>query len=406
VTSATLPESKSEKPQQLEFGSFVDRLARLDPLQPARGLFGVVLALLGVGLLVQIGYSATMYTTEVFRADVARELVMRTLALVVLLVAWRVGPSGLRRFLPLLVTGSLVALVCVWVPGIGVDLNGARRWIDVGVSVQPSEVARIALILWLAHTCVALGPAVATLYRGLGRMMALVMLTCGLVLLQPDLGGSMVMLLCACATMWVGGVGTGRIALPFFALVAGAFALAVTGQSYVSGRIAMWLDRSQNAQVAEAASALATSGPFGAGYTGGALRNRGFSYQDSDFVFSYVGEEFGYFGVVGLIALLVAFLWFSLRLVLCLRDRFDAVAAFGLSLSVAFQALVHVSVVAGVAPPKGMTLPFISSGGTSLLVSSLTVGLALGAARRSAQWHREGADERRVLPSPTPAQPH
>jgi cell division protein FtsW len=406
MTPPTTDAGAAHAPQQLEFGGFVDRVARLDPLSPARGLFGVVLALLGAGLLVQLGYSATVFGTEQFHADVARELVMRTLALVVLLCAWRIGPSGLRRFLPLLVTLALIALVCVWMPGIGVDRNGARRWIEVGVSVQPSEVARIVLILWLAHTCVALGPRVATLYRGLLRMMALVCVMCGLVLMQPDLGGSMVMLLCACATMWVGGVGTGRIALPFFGLFASAFALAVTGQSYVSGRIAMWLDKTQNAQVAEAAGALATSGPFGAGYTGGALRNRGFSYQDSDFAFSYVGEEFGWAGVVGLVALLVAFLWYALRMVLSLRDRYDAVAAFGLSLSVAFQALVHVGVVAGLAPPKGMTLPFISSGGTSLLVSSLTVGLALGAARRSARWHTEGARESAALPSPTLASTH
>ncbi|MEZ5979869.1 MAG: FtsW/RodA/SpoVE family cell cycle protein [Planctomycetota bacterium] len=369
---------------QLDFGGFVDRMAERDPSPYARGVFGVVLALMGVGLLVQIGHAATVLDTAAFRGEVLRELVMRSLGLAVLLAAARIGPSGLRHLLPAWMTAALLLLLAVWLPGIGVELNGARRWIDVGISVQPSEVARIALILWIAHYCVTLGPRIDTLRRGLARMMGMVALFCGLVLLQPDLGGTIVMLLCACATMWVGGVGTGRVALPFFALGAGAFALAVTGQSYVSGRLAMWLDRTQNAQVDEAVTALQTAGPFGSGYPNGVLRNLGFSYQDSDFVFSYVGEEFGWLGVAALLALLVAFLAYSVRMLLAINDRFDAVCAFGLTLSVAFQALVHVGVVAGLAPPKGMTLPFISSGGTSLLVSSLTVGLALGAARRSA----------------------
>ncbi|QDU84315.1 Peptidoglycan glycosyltransferase FtsW [Planctomycetes bacterium Pla163] len=389
---------------QLDFGGFLDRMGERDVTGPARGLFGVVLALLGAGFLLQVGHAATVMGTAEFHAHVVAELVMRALAIVVILVAARIGPSGLRPFLPLLVTLSLVALFCVFVPGIGVNLNGARRWIHVGISVQPSEVARVVLILWLAHYCVALGPRIDTVRRGLARMMGVTMTIAGLVLVQPDLGGTLVLLICACATMWTGGVATSRVALPFFGLSVGAFALAVTGQGYVSGRLAMWLDRTQNAQVNEAVGALATSGPFGAGYTGGVLRNLGFSYQNSDFAFSFVGEELGWAGVVGLIALLVAFLWYGARVVLAVRDRFDAVCAFGLTLSVAFQAVVHVGVVSGLMPPKGMTLPFLSSGGTSLLVSSLTVGLVLGAARRTARRQADdlgSADASTTVHAPT-----
>jgi cell division protein FtsW len=99
-------------------------------------------------------------------------------------------------------------------------------------------------------------------------------------------------------------------------------------------------------------------------------------------VFAQVGEELGFFGMLLVIGLFVALLWYGLRLVLSIKDRFDALATFGLMISTCLQGMLHVQIVAGLAPPKGMTLPFLSHGGTSLIVSSLGVGLALGAARR------------------------
>jgi cell division protein FtsW len=122
---------------------------------------------------------------------------------------------------------------------------------------------------------------------------------------------------------------------------------------------------------------------LGAGFTHGGFRNHGVPYLASDYAFALVGEELGVLGLWLVLALLCAFLWFSLRLVLSIADRFEALACFGLLVSVGLQAMIHVQVVSGLAPPKGMTLPFLSDGGTSLVVSSMAVGLALGAARRN-----------------------
>jgi cell division protein FtsW len=125
----------------------------------------------------------------------------------------------------------------------------------------------------------------------------------------------------------------------------------------------------------------ARGGLLGVGYGRGLYRNSGVPYQDSDYVFALVGEELGLLGVALTLGLFLALAWYSLRLVLSIPDRFGALAAFGLLLSVCVQAMVHLQVVVGLAPPKGMTLPFVSDGGTSLFISSLAVGLALGAAR-------------------------
>ena len=115
----------------------------------------------------------------------------------------------------------------------------------------------------------------------------------------------------------------------------------------------------------------------------GDARNQGVPYLDSDLVFAQVGEELGVLGLVLLVGLYLAFAWYSLRLVLSIPDRYEALAAFGLLLCTALQAMLHMQIVSGLAPPKGMTLPFLSDGGTSLLVSCLAVGLALGTVPRS-----------------------
>jgi cell division protein FtsW len=167
------------------------------------------------------------------------------------------------------------------------------------------------------------------------------------------------------------------------AIGGGAITAAGLFVPYMRNRIAMWFGQVDNGQVAGTLRALSSGDLMGAGFTHGGFRNDGVPYLESDYVFALVGEELGLFGMWLVLACWLAFLWFALRLVLSLRERYEALATFGLLLSVALQAMVHVQVVSGLAPPKGMTLPFLSDGGTSLIVSSFAVGLALGAARRT-----------------------
>jgi cell division protein FtsW len=152
---------------------------------------------------------------------------------------------------------------------------------------------------------------------------------------------------------------------------------------YIRERLAMWTGHVSNDQVSHTLDALTSGGLRGVGLAAGGFRNNGVPYLESDYVFALLGEEFGMLGMWLVVGLFCAFLWFAMRLVLSLRDRYEALCSFGLLVSVGLQAMVHVQVVSGLAPPKGMTLPFLSDGGTSLIVSSLAVGLALGAARRN-----------------------
>lgn len=377
--------------EQLTIMGFLDNLARKaevhDPMRPAVRLFLVVLALSGIGFLMQTSFAATTRSPAEFHAELRGQALLRLLSLGVMLLAFRLGPAGLRRLLPHLIVLSALLLVLVFVEPFRAARNGAFRWVELPLGArltfQPSELARIVVVLWVADRCVKLGPRVHDLRRGVLPMLTVALFFFMVVLVETDLGGSMLLLICALSTMWVGGARMLPVGASLVAIGGGAITAASLFVPYMRNRISMWFGQVDNGQVSGTLKALASGDVFGAGLTHGGFRNDGVPYLESDYVFALVGEELGVFGMWIVLACWLAFLWFSLRLVLSLRDRYEALATFGLLLSVALQAMVHVQVVSGLAPPKGMTLPFLSDGGTSLIVSSFAVGLALGAARKT-----------------------
>ena len=377
--------------EQLTIMGFLDNLARRaevhDPMRPATRLFLVVLALSGVGFLMQVGFAATTQAPAEFWGEVRGQALFRTLSVGVMLLAFRLGPGGLQKLLPHLVLLSFVLLVAVFVEPFRSDRNGACRWVEfplgARLTFQPSELARIVMVLWVADRCVKLGPRVHDLKRGVLPMLLLALVFFALVLVETDLGGSMLLLICALSTMWVGGARMQAVGASLVGVGGGVIAAASLFVPYMRNRIAMWVGQVDNSQVSGTLQALASGDFFGAGFAHGAFRNDGVPYLESDYVFALVGEELGVLGMWLVLGLWIAFLWCALRLVLSLRERYEALSTFGLLLSVALQAMVHVQVVSGLAPPKGMTLPFLSDGGTSLIVSSFAVGLALGAARKT-----------------------
>ncbi|MEX1023457.1 MAG: FtsW/RodA/SpoVE family cell cycle protein [Planctomycetota bacterium] len=377
-----------ESAGQLTLTGFLDNLARRaevrDPMVPATRLFLVVLSLMGLGFLLQISHASTTRVDAAFRSELVGQLGFRLGGLALLLGAFRFGPRRLRPVLPHLLVVGFIALVAVFFEPFGAPRNGSHRWLSIAnMSFQPSELVRILVVLWIADRCVRLGPRVHRIRRGVLPMLALSFTFFTLILIETDLGGALLLLLCVLSTMWVGGAKMLPVSASLFGVGGGAITLACTFVPYIRNRVSIFFSDVHNDQVSQTLQALGSGGLAGGGLTHGSSRNAGVPYLESDYVFALVGEELGLFGMLLVLGLWCAFLWFALRLVLSLRDRFEALATFGLLLSVALQAMLHVQVVSGLAPPKGMTLPFLSDGGTSLLVSSLAVGLALGAARRS-----------------------
>ncbi len=355
-----------------------------DPTAPALGLFLVTLALLGLGLLVQAGHAAAVAAPGEFGAELASQAWFRLGGLVLLLLAARLAPRGLRPFVPALTLIAGLLLIAVFLPEpLGVERNGSNRWVGfLGRTFQPSELARLVIVLWIADRCVRLGPLVRDARRGILPMLALVLAFFALIAAETDLGGAILFLCCALSTLWVGGARWTHVFGSLGTFAGAVLLVAFAAVPYVQRRVAVFLGHHKNQQVESSLEAIARGDVLGLGLSAGTARNEGVPYLDSDFVFAQVGEELGLVGLYLVLLLFVAFAWFSLRLVLSLEDRYEALVAFGLLFSTALQAMLHVQVVSGLAPPKGINLPLISDGGSSLGVTCLAIGLSLGAARR------------------------
>ena len=383
--------------------SFAKRVEAPDPTRPAIALFLVVLALSGVGLLMQANHAATTLPEESFPSQLQGQIAFRIAALGALLLGFRLGPNGLRRWIPSLCVLTGIALVLVYVPGFSDSRNGAHRWMKLPLlpfSFQPSELARIVMILWVADRCIRLGADVRDIRKGVMPMLAVGFVFFFLILAETDLGGSLLFLICFLGTLWAGGAQWTHVAGPLVGAGGTAILILITFVSYVRHRIAMWLGNASNHQVDHSAEAIASGDWFGVGLGQGLFRNARVPYLETDYVLALVGEELGLFGIWLVLGLLLAFVWFGLRFVLSIRGRYEALCAFGLLMSVGLQAMVHVQVVTRLAPPKGMPLPFLSHGGTALVVSSLAVGLALGAARTARATSAAILPERGLAPGP------
>ncbi len=360
-----------------------------EPADAARAIFFVVLALMGLGFLMQVSHASTTLPPESFPGEVGRLARFRLLGLIILLLAMRGGPRGIERHLTWLSALVIAMLIAVYLPFLNMQVNGSRRWLDlpgVPFSIQPSELARVVAVLWVARRCTQLDEWIGDLRRGFLPMLCAGLALFALILFEPDFGGAILFFVCFLSTMWVGGVRRSHV-IASGAVGLGAVAFFSVFFSHVKERIAIWLGSASNDQVARALQAMASGDFFGVGLTHGGFRNQSLQYTQTDYALSLVGEELGLVGVLIVVGLLFAFIYHSLRLVNTVPDRFSALAAFGLLVSVAFQAMLHVQVVTGLAPPKGINLPLISEGGSSLVASCLAVGLALGAARRTTATH-------------------
>lgn len=357
------------------------------PAGPRNALLCTTLALLGFGMLIQLSHAATTLPEEAFRGEMLQQVLFRSLGIALLIGGMALGPRRIERVIPAATVGAFALLVLCFVPGFEQPLNGSHRWIKIfgkGPSIQSSEIARVILVLWVARRCALLqdgpGHGLGDLRRGFVPALLVGLIASFLIFREPDLGGALLFLMCFGATLYVGGARVRHVGIVgAVAIVLLLVALQFFG--HVRDRFAVWAGAASNSQVTRAAEAMASGDMFGVGYTHGGFRNAGLQYMQTDYAFAFVGEEFGLFGACVVVGLFAAFVWHSLRLILCIKDRFAALAAFGLATSVSLQALIHLQVVTGLAPPKGMALPFLSDGGSALLAACLSVGLALGAAR-------------------------
>ncbi|MCI3949502.1 MAG: ftsW 1 [Acidimicrobiales bacterium] len=315
-----------------------------------------------------------------------RHLTWLTIGVVALVVTVSVDYRRWRTLaLPMLAV-SAGLLVLVLVPGLGLQVNGARSWIGVGsLTLQPSEIAKLALILFVAELLSRRSSAMADSRLTLRPVLVVAGAIALLVMLQPDLGTTMVLGALVLALLYVGGVPLMKLGATA-ALGGGVALFLALRKEYRRDRLLAFLDpgadpESIGYQISQSLTGVASGRLTGVGL--GASRSKwGFlPNAHTDFIFAIIGEETGLIGALVVVALFVAFAVLGVRAALHAPDRFGTLVAAGITAWVVSQALVNIGGVVGLLPITGLTLPFVSFGGTSLVVTMAATGILLNIAR-------------------------
>ncbi len=312
-----------------------------------------------------------------------RQVLYSVVGLVLLLFMSRMHLDRLRALAPALVVTALV--LCLGVLAVGARIHGARRWLDFGpLAFQPSELAKLALVVWTSAYLSRHRPP-ATLKELARPVGTLVGVFSGLVLLEPDLGTALTILLMVGAILLVSGTRLPLLAYAYGIVIAFA-GIAAWASPYRRERLLVFLDPwkeplGAGLQNVQALISLGSGGVFGRGLGQCIACLHYLPEAHTDMMFAVVGEELGLVGVVLLVAAYCAFAYAGLRLALGCRDPFGKRLAAGITALVCGQAAVNIAAVVGLAPLTGIPLPFVSYGGSSLVVMLGAVGILLNIAR-------------------------
>ena len=354
-------------------------------------LFAAVAALIAIGLVMV--FSASSATAYAQHGDIAyylkRQLIWLVVGLAAAYVSYRIDYRRLRSIAPYLLVAAGVALVLVFVPHVGLGVNGGRRWIGMGgMSIEPSEFAKLALVIYLSTVLSARGERITSLVRGVVPLCVPVAIMAVLVLKEPDMGTASLLLFVALALFFAAGARLLHLAAIVLAMVPFA-AISVLASPYRRARVFAFVDPWKDPlntgfHIVQSLLALGSGGVFGVGL--GASRAKFFYLpeQYTDFIFSVLGEELGLIGTLAVIVLFVTLAYRSIRIALGAPDRFGFFLAIGCAAMITIQAFINIGVVSSSWPVTGVPLPFISFGGSSLVVSCIAVALIanVGRARR------------------------
>jgi cell division protein FtsW len=353
-------------------------------------LLAVVVVLDIIGLVMVLSASS-VHDLRVYGSawySFIRQVIYVLAGVVAMIVALRVDYRWWRRIAPVALGGSLFLLLLVLVPGVGVRVSGSARWLGAGpVQFQPSELAKAALVIFCADVLCRRARYVHDGLYSLTPVLAAFAACAVLVMAQPDMGTTLVMGCIVITVLFVGGV---RLRSLAGLLATGAFAAFVLGmlEPYRRARMLSFLhplaDKSNTGyQSVQGLVALASGGLTGVGL--GASRAKwGFlPNAHTDFIFAIIGDELGLIGTLLVVALFVAFAVLGVRAAVRAPDRFGALLAAGVTAWIVGQAVLNIGAVIGLLPVTGVPLPFVSYGGTSLVIAMGATGLLLNVARQS-----------------------
>lgn len=361
-------------------------LARRQMANLRNGLLAIVATLVCIGLV--LVYSASCVRAGKGSFDfvfMQRQLLWLGLGLAGLFIVSYMKPYYLRLLagpLGLIIFGLLAAVL---VPGIGTRVNGAARWLRFGgYNMQPSELAKIGMVILLAAFLARFKDGRLPFWRGFVPGAGLIGICCALIIKEPDFGTAALIGGVLLSVLIVGGARWWQVSLMVVMALPPAVFVAITRVDYILDRVGAWqsgVRDDKGYQIWQSQVALGSGGLTGMGLGEGVSKLYYLPEAHTDFIFAIAGQELGLCGTLFILTLFAAFVFQGIRIVRALDDRFCALCAYGITAVIGLQAAFNIAVVTASVPPKGISLPFISFGGSGLCMMLIAVGVLVSVTR-------------------------
>lgn len=349
-----------------------------------------VLALLVFGVIMI--YSASSVWAEYKFNDSFHYVKQQALFIVIGLILMNiVGKLNYKFYYEkanLIITICLILLILVIIPGIGSIRNGSRSWFGIGpFGIQPSEFAKLGLIIFTSKYLCRSNKFLKRYKTGVFPILGIVFLFFGLIMLQPDLGTGVILTVSIIALLFVAGVnmkfffGMGAIGLVGIIVL---ILIAPYRMDRITSFVNPWKDPlGTGFQIIQSLYAIGPGGLLGRGFGNSIQKHFYLPEPQTDFIFSIITEEFGIVGAFIVIGLFIVILQRGIKISLEARDQFSKYLAFGMTFQIIFQAMLNLMVVSGMIPVTGVTLPFLSYGGSSLLITMISIGILLNISKNN-----------------------
>lgn len=352
------------------------------------GIFITVFILLAFGIIMVAsasGPSAYSNTHDIY-FFLKKQLFNAGVGIIAMLIIMNIDYKKLGKYSPVLLLISLLLLAVVWIPGVGHWENGARRWFNLGgQSLQPSEIAKLAIIFFFAYSLSKRKEYIESFTKGFLPYIIVTGLFVGFLMLEPHFSGSVVIILVSMVMLFCAGARIKHfvmLAIPAVAGMAGAILI----EPYRLVRLQTFLDpwqdmRGDGYQIVQSLYAIGSGGLFGKGLGKSLQKFLYIPEPQNDFILSILAEELGFIGIFVVMVLFIIFIWRGIKVAMHAPDTFGSLLAVGLVSLVAVQVIINVAVVTSSMPVTGMQLPFFSAGGTALVFLMCGVGVLLNISR-------------------------
>ena len=308
------------------------------------------------------------------------------LGIILMKIISNIDYNNYKKYSNIILFICFLLLVLVLIPGIGKIRNGSRSWFGIGgLGLQPSEIAKLGLIIFTSKYLSNNEKDMNNLKKGVFPILFIILIFFGLIMLEPDFGTGMVLTATLLVMIFIS-----KARLDFFIKLGLFGILGITGliliAPYRLKRILSFLNPwsdplGSGFQIIQSLYAIGPHGILGTGYLNSVQKYFYLPEPETDFIFSIISEEFGFLGIILVSILFILIFYSSLRIIFKTKDLFGKYLVFGLSFGILLQAMLNLSVVTGLVPVTGVTLPFLSYGGSSLLVSMMSIGIILNVSK-------------------------